>query len=57
MYEAILMFIDMFTNKVKEEGFNGTAYKLLEHKEEMIQYFLKNNWTKADMKQEWHTDE
>jgi hypothetical protein len=36
MYEAILMFIDMFTNKVKEVCWNEPGEKLLENKEAMI---------------------
>jgi hypothetical protein len=47
----------MFTSKFREVGWNDTANKALEHKEQMIQYFLDNKWTTADMTDsEWNWD-
>ena len=47
----------MFIKKFRKEGYNGIADKALEHKEEMIQYFLKNKWTISDMTDHtWRTD-
>ena len=46
----IKKFIQKIDTKLRELDLTQVADKMLENKDRVIEYFIKNNWTKADMK-------
>ena len=51
-------FFQMLVTYLKDHDHNELATRLLENRDQVVTYLIKNNWTSADMNDHaWKTDE